>query len=301
MLNWFRKTWMLLAVIITAMLIFGDGAQLALTIYNLSAVALVLLTVDFIMDSRQRWGLFPDLDLDGFLRTAARTPLAAALAWLGAVALIIAILMLSVPTAHGAPVPDRARLLLPVLSTIVAEHWPVAPLPEVMAGQVEQESAWKERATLKTSRELGRGLVQLTIAYRPDGSERFNSYRDAVRYRALAGWDWQRDPYNTHYQLTYLVLTDRGNYRQMERLHFADPAETFRAALICYNAGPGRVLARRAEALRRGLPVDRWTGGLEQSWGRGETRMLYGRPLWQAVNEYPRVVFTRAGKYRGLV
>lgn len=308
MLNWLRKTWVLLAVIIAAMLIFGDAAQLALTVYNLAAISLVLLVTDFLLDNRDRWGIFPSLDLDEAIDFAIfgddespRSPLAAALVVLGAIALLIAILFLSVPSAHGAAIPDRARPLLPVLSSTVAKQWPTAPAPENMAGQVEQESGWKERATLHTSRELGRGLVQLTIAYRADGSERFNAYRDAVRAKALRTWDWQRDPYNARYQLTYLVLTDRSNYVQMIRLRFVDAPETWRAALVCYNAGVGRVLSRRAEAKRKGIAADRWCGGLELAHSRGENAVLYGRPLWQAVNEYPRVIFTRAAKYRGHV
>ena len=215
--------------------------------------------------------------------------------------LISAGMILTATVASSTSLAERAARHLPTLRGAVDEHWPDAPLRHVMAGQVEQESTWKERATLKTSRELGRGLVQLTIAYRKDGTERFNAYRDAARIRALRGWDWEQDPYNTTYQLTYLVLTDRANYRQMQGLRFIDAAETFKAALVCYNAGPGRVLNRRALALAKGIPHDRWTGGLDRAYSQKEAVMLYGRPLYEAVNEYPRVVFKKAEKYRGRV
>lgn len=215
--------------------------------------------------------------------------------------LILAGTILTATAGNATSLTERAAKHLPALKGAVSEHWPDAPLRHTMAGQVEQESTWKERATLKTSRELGRGLVQLTIAYHKDGTERFNAYRDAARIRALRGWDWETDPYNVRYQLTYLVLTDKANYRQMQGLRFVDATETFKAALVCYNAGPGRVLNRRALALAKGIPHDRWTGGLDRAYSSKEAVMLYGRPLYEAVNHYPQVVFKKAEKYRGRV
>jgi hypothetical protein len=301
MLNWIRKTWLLLALTVGGLVLYGDFSAVRLTIYNLSTIAVVLLLVDLLMDRRQAWGIFPTLDIDETIKQGTGTPLSAALVWLGMVLLIIAIMVLAVPKLSvGATIPARSRPLLPVLSAAMDSQWPGAPLRNIPAGQVEQESAWKERATLKTSRELGRGLVQLTIAYRADGGERFNAYRDAVNAKALAAWDWRNDPYNVRYQLTYLVLTDRSNFATVRR-YMADDRDAWCAALVCYNAGQGRWLSRRAQARAMGLPADRWTGGLEQAHSARENAILYGRPLWQAVNEYPRVIFSRADKYRGMV
>lgn len=297
MLNFLKRTWMLLAIIVAGLLIFGDLAQLAATIYKLSAVALVLLLVGAVLDSRSEWGIFPTLDLNTGVKSALSTPLSAAILVAAVVALLISILFIS--TAHAGPL-DQARPYLPQLSRAIDANWPGMPLREIAAGQVEQESNWKETATLKTSRELGRGLVQMTIAYDKSGKERFNIFRDASRMRALKAWDWQRDPYNTRYQLTFLVLQDRSNFVQV-RPFFANDTEAHKGSLVCYNAGSGRWLQRRANAKRMGLPFDRWDGGLDRAYSKGETALLYGRPLWQAVNEYPRVIFKRSDKYRGLV
>jgi hypothetical protein len=236
-LNWLKKIWSLLAVVFGAMLIMGPlakplsavlggvFAQPALVIDNLAAICLVLLACDFILDSRQRWGVFPTLDLDTAIDNAINgevdrdasgisgkeirrpNPIASAIVVLAAVALLITILFLAVPGAHAANL-DASRPYLPVLSQTLDSTWPAAPMRYIPAGQVEQESGWKKTATLKTSRELGRGLVQMTIAYDSAGRERFNIYRDAVRYRALSGWDWRRDPYNVRHQLTFLALQD---------------------------------------------------------------------------------------------
>lgn len=193
---------------------------------------------------------------------------------------------------------ERAQQYLPIYREVVSVHWPQMPMQHIPCGQVEQESSWKATATLKTPRELGRGLTQMTVAYNKDGSERFNIYREAVKWRALKGWNWRQDPYNVQYQLTFLVLQDQMNYAVLRPL-FINEEETWKAALVSYNAGRGRVMSRLAVARARESPADRWTSGLDQAHGPKEDRILYGRPLWQAVNEYPVKVFRRAEKYRG--
>jgi hypothetical protein len=328
-LSWFKKVWALLAAVVVSMLIMGPlakplsevlggvFAQPALVIDNLAAICLVLLACDFILDSRRRWGIFPTLDLDTAIDNAIKgevdrgatdnsgkevrrpNPIASAIVVLAAVVLLIAILFLAVPGAHAAAL-DASRPYLPVLSQTLDSTWPGAPMRHIPAGQVEQESGWKKTATLKTSRELGRGLVQMTIAYDSAGRERFNIYRDAVRYRALSGWDWRRDPYNVRYQLTFLVLQDRANFNQV-RPYSQDDVEALKCALVCYNAGSGRWLQRLKNARIKGLPTNRWDGGLALAYGAKETALLYGRPLYLAVNEYPAVIFKRAAKYQGLV
>lgn len=293
MLNWIKRSWLLLALIVAGLIIFGSGAQFGLLIFNLAAVAAVIALFDLLLDRRRAWGIFPTLNIDEAIKTSLATSNGASRVVLAVIALLIAILWLAVPSARA----DN----LQVLSSTINQHWPNAPLRHIMAGQVQQESTWKERATLKTSRELGRGLVQLTIAYRPDGSERFNAYRDAVRgYKALSAWNWQQDPYNVGYQLTYLVLRDRGQFA-VTRRNMINDAEAWRSALVCYNAGEGRWLARIANARLMGLDRTRWQGGLEHAHGKGEDRLLYGRRLWQAVNEYPVIIFRKAARYEGRV
>jgi hypothetical protein len=324
LMKYLKRTWMLIALIFAAILIcgpceawivkhLGPGfAQTALIVDKLSALCMILLAFDFVLDCRKQWGLFPTLDLDAAIDTAIRgaeedagtgerkaNPIACALVFLGVIALLMVVMLLAVPRA-GAVTLDNARPYLSTLSQSIDKSWPGAPLRQITAGQIEQESSWKERATLKTSRELGRGLVQMTIAYDKDGKERFNIYKDAVRNRQLAAWDWQRDPYNVPYQMRFLVIQDRANFN-MVRAYCINDDEGWKCALVSYNAGSGRWLFRLKNARRQGLPADRWDGGLDRAYSKGEAALLYGRPLYEAVNEYPRVIFKRADKYRGLV
>lgn len=204
------------------------------------------------------------------------------------------------PTYAAGTVVDRAKPYLQTLSSVITTYWATAPGRPIMAGKIEQESSWKERATLKTSRELGRGLGQLTITYRADGTERFNIYRDAVKMKALKDWNWHEDPYNVRYQLTFSVLTDRSNFFTV-RPYAVNDYQAWKMALVCYNAGQGRWLSRRHNAKVRNIPADRWDGGLDQAYSSGEAKLLYGRPLYEAVNEYPRVIFSRSHKYQGML
>jgi membrane-bound lytic murein transglycosylase MltF len=95
------------------------------------------------------------------------------------------------------------------------------------------------------------------------------------------------------------VITDRSIFHQVSRL-FGDDDSRWRGALVSYNAGYGTILQRRALAIRKGVPHDRWTGGLDQVALGYESKHLYGRPLAQMRNEYPRLICdVRAPKYIG--
>ena len=203
---------------------------------------------------------------------------------------MLALLLLLAATARAESLTAGAVKNLPALAAAYRTQWPDAPLQYIAAGQVEQESQWDEHATLRTSRELGRGLVQMTV------TKSFNIYRTAVKYKALRGWDWQSDPYNPRCQLLFLICQNKDNYLRSSAIN---AAERWKIALIRYNAGDGRISARRRYAIASGLPTDRWTGGLELAHGPAERSVLYGRELWRAVNEYPAVIFRRAEKYKG--
>ena len=195
---------------------------------------------------------------------------------------------------------DRAKVYKPMLDGIILSYWPTMPSPHIIYGEVEQESSWMPNATLHTSRELGRGLGQITIAYDSSGKERFNNFKTATALTPLKKWDWKKDPYNEKFQLTYLVLQLKSNYNIVNR-YMKTPDESIKSTLVCYNAGEGRWLSRRRNAkLMRNDPT-LWTNGLDRSYGKGEMAILYGRPLYKAVNEYPVIIYSKSEKYKTLV
>ncbi|UTH72812.1 hypothetical protein [Chromobacterium sp. IIBBL 290-4] len=192
-----------------------------------------------------------------------------------------------------------ALALLPVLAGAIAQNWPQLGSPSVLAAQVEQESGWRAQATLRTKRELGAGLGQFTKAYRADGSVRFDAISDmAAAYPELRGWSWA-NAYDARYQLTALVLKNRGNYRLIRWA----ASEDDRLAMMdaAYNSGLGGVIARRTLCSRMpGCLPGRWFGHLERSSAQSRVRQAgYGQSFADITNTHVRnVMVTRRSKYQ---
>ncbi len=206
-------------------------------------------------------------------------------------------------SALEASISPQAMELLPLLAKTIKAQWVNCPQPWILAGKIEQESSWKTRAELKTKREYGFGLGQITIAYNTDGSERFNNFIQALKVTMMENqitWEKRFDP---KFQLTYAVLSSRSNYCAVSKFFDDDESKTA-GMLVAYNAGLGRIVQRKAEAVRRGVEPPRFwfNGGLEDIHSRAEERALYGKPLYRRINEYPRLImFVRAPKYRLII
>lgn len=200
---------------------------------------------------------------------------------------LIAVGLMLIPVTAMAGVLERAEPLLPVFERVLDDHWPKAQMTHIMCGQIEQESSWKPRAELKTSREYGFGLGQITI------TSRFNNFEAAKMLKPLKDWQWE-DRFNPKCQLIFLVFTNRSNFNRLHSL-FDTTEDTWAASMVAYNAGLGTVLQRRVAASQD--KKRRWFGGLDSVFLKYESRLLYGRNLGQLRNEYPVKVFKRSYKY----
>ncbi len=203
-------------------------------------------------------------------------------------------------------VPKQAYGLLPELRAVQEETWPDAPMPSFLAGQVEQESCislthsrcWNPRSQLKTSREWGRGLGQVTTAYNKDGSVRFDKQAELRRdYASLRGWtdDKMFDP---HYQLLAVVEMDRGIYRRVAGA--ATTRDRLAFTLSAYNGGESgvrqdRVLCDNTD----GCDPAKWFGNVEKySLKTRKVNPGYGASAFQINREYIRnVMDLRRPKY----
>lgn len=195
----------------------------------------------------------------------------------------------------------KSKQYLPIMKEVIDSNWKDMPLREIPFGQVEQESSWKKEAKLETSRERGLGLTQITTAYDKNGKERFNNFKEATKLKELKSWNWKEDPYNVKFQLTYLILQDRSNYKTVSK-YMINPEESFKAALVSYNAGPQRIIKRRTFAKLNNIPTDRWDGGLANACSSSELNsILYGKNLCETVNDYPVKIFKKSKKYKGLL
>lgn len=207
-------------------------------------------------------------------------------------------------------VPSGAEVHAPVLVERQRAIWPRAPEPWTLAGLIEQESCislthsrcWNPRAELRTSREYGFGFGQITVAYRADGSERFNKFEELrTAHDSLRGWTWA-DRHNPGYQLTAVVEMNLALWRRIA----ASPGETVQDqwafVLSSYNGGVAGLLQdRRLCANTRGCDPGRWFGHVENTSLKSRAPQPgYGNRSWFEINRsHVRNVMTlRRDKYQ---
>jgi hypothetical protein len=205
-------------------------------------------------------------------------------------------------------VAARAVEYGPLLADKQRALWPDAPQPWTLAGLIEQETGpcphgrqcWNARAELKTYREYGFGLGQITIAYNADGSERFNEFAELKRkYSSLAAWRYA-DRYDPGYQLTAIVEMVHALWRRAPPAQTQDDTWAFTDA--SYNGGLGALLQdRRYCANSAGCNPLVWFGHVEtHSLKSKAPQKAYGGQSFYKINrDHVRHVLTvfRA-KYR---
>lgn len=242
---------------------------------------------------------FPGLDLRQIMRIAVGDK-QAGLVVLG-ICLVLAALILSTGQARAGDLPPGARAHLPVLLVEQREHWPGGDAA-TLAGQIEQESCislkhsrcWSPRAELKTDREQGVGLGQITR------TPRFDTLAELrAQFPQLAGWSWDAPTlYDPAYQLRALVLMDRRNYERITGT--ATELDRLAMMLVAYNGGQGRVVNdRRLCAATPGCDPARWWGHVEHTslLPRKSTHAGY-RSFYTINREYPRqILLVRRGRY----
>jgi hypothetical protein len=219
--------------------------------------------------------------------------------------LIALLVLLSVPAAAES-VPARAEIYLPTLVGAQRSIWPDAPTPSFLAGQVEQESCitlkhskcWNPTAQLKTSREWGRGLGQVTTAYRADGTIRFDKQEELrQQFPSLRGWTTARWADAT-FQMTAIVEMDKSIYTRQRDA--ATPRDRLAFTLSAYNGGEGGVLQdRRLCANTKGCDPTRWAGHVERTSLKNKVASAgYGKSFFEINREYvTNILDVRRHKY----
>ena len=254
--------------------------------------------------------LQPNIDTQAVAQDALHHNVGAGLVYLGRCLLIAVILMLFVTASRAAEPPAAAVPLLPVLKAEQVAHWPAMPLPSALGAQVEQETCislthrmcWNPRAELKTSREQGVGLGQLTRAFRADGSTRFDALGEIVKAypKQLGGlsWDNRLDP---SLQLRALVLKDLQGFNQVQGA--ASERDQLAMAFAAYNGGPGGLASdRRACAGTEGCDPGQWFGHVERTSLKAKTAVPgYGKSFFAINREYvTNVMRVRRVRYVGM-
>lgn len=222
------------------------------------------------------------------------------------VLLVILMALLVLPAAAADILPQQAYTLLPQLRSIQEASWADAPMPSFLGAQVEQETCpslrhrdcWNPRAQLKTSREWGYGLAQTTIAYRADGSIRFNKQAELrAQYASLRNWS-DDDKFNPTYQLTALVEMDHGIYRRVAGAATTNDKLAF--TLSAYNGGESGVRQDRVLCDNTGgCDPTKWFGNVEKySLKTRKVNPGYGHSAFDINREYVRnVIYERRPRY----
>lgn len=229
----------------------------------------------------------------------------------------LAALLLGLPAALAAQdvhtfIPARAYQYLPVLTAQVQELTPRMPTPHYFAALIELESCislthsrcWSPTSRLKSDREEGAGLGQLTRAYRPDGSIRFDALQESRRLdpRGLDALRWETVYQRPDLQLRVVVLMTRANDNRLAplipdaglRLPFVDAA---------YNGGLGGVMnERRACQASPGCNPNDWFLHVHKHCLKSPKPLYAGRSACDINRHHvDEVIRTRMPKYAGKV
>ncbi len=205
-------------------------------------------------------------------------------------------------------IPVRAVEYSPIILQAQCAVWPELYSNKLMFGQIEQETCvslkhskcFNSKAELKTSREYGFGLGQISI------TEKFNNFEEAKKYDdVLRNWKWE-DRYNPSMQVRTMAWH---NKKYWLRLNFIkDETERTNLTYASYNGGLGSVLAsrQRCKSILNCNP-DAWYPVLGGKLGvanvSNKSKQVvggYGKSFFQINYEYPGLVAKRAVKYASL-
>jgi hypothetical protein len=247
---------------------------------------------------------YPEANMRKLFARAGEDPVGAGLALIAMAIMLVGLLLVFSPRAHAADLPAGVVKYMPMLKAEQARLWPDHPRPYLLASLVEQESCislrsrgcWNPSAQLKTAREEGAGVGQITRAYTAGGTVRFDALADLrEQYGAeLGALSWSNVYQRSDLQFRALVLMSRDAARQFRQapamLEFGDAG---------YNGGPAGVQReRRACTLSKGCDPGLWFGHVEHHCLKSRAALYGGRSACDINREHVRnVMKVRPAKY----
>ncbi|HYE71196.1 MAG TPA: hypothetical protein VD932_06720 [Aquabacterium sp.] len=300
-------------LLVLGVLFFTDPDRGASTGIWLVKVATAIVAVALSHWSMKALFDYREADRRTLLREALGGNAAAAIALLAQAITFVGLLMLFAGQVRAQDVrtyvSPQAHQYLPTLAAERLRWWPDHPRPAMLAALIEHESGcfalkrkcWNPKSQLKSAREEGAGLAQITRAYRGDGSVRFDALQELVdQHPALAGWSWENVYDRVDMQIRAVVLKQRGDFRTLKGVD--DIAERLVFTDVAYNRGIGGLQAeRRACGLKADCNPKLWFGHVEHVCLASRAALYGGRSACDISRHHPVDVLKRTPKYEALV
>lgn len=252
---------------------------------------------------------YPEADMQRLFRKAGEHPVGAGLALI-ALAIVLNALLGLFGSARAHEVHPRAVQYAPVIKAELQNYWPGIPQREYLPALISHESCisythsrcWSPTSRLRTSREEGAGLGQITRAWRADGTERFDALAEMrERHPALRELSWSTIYQRPDLQIRTIVLQSLGNFNALSPV--SDPMERLAMADAAYNGGIAGVRSeRRACGMTDGCDPQRWWGNVERICLKSKAP-LYGSRSACDINRHhvKDVLQVRINWYKGIV
>lgn len=207
----------------------------------------------------------------------------------------------------------RALPLIPVIQKEASTYLPEVKTVWYFPGLIEHESCislkhskcWNPQSELKTSRENGIGIGQLTRAWASDGKLRFDNlatYRKLYP-KELGELDWATFKDRPDLQIRTMIFMVRDDYRKIKGAR--DEEQRLKMTDSSYNGGRGSMEnSRKACHLTKGCDPGVWDNNVEKHCTKSRTPMpgYGGRSPCDINLHHVRDVFdTRMPKFKKLM
>ena len=220
--------------------------------------------------------------------------------------LILVLFLLFNKLSYSEEIPANAMVHMSNLINIQKQYWPEMKRPWLLAGLIEEESCrslthrhcWSSYARLKTKREEGAGLGQVTRTFYKNGKIRFDTLSELRKKfpKELAGLYWRTVYSRPDLQMKAIVL----RLKSIHDRNFKGLRNSMELTLASYNGGTTDTLKIfRMCKNNRQCNANKWFGHIENYCIKGN-RVLYGTRTACDINvEYVyNVVKIRSNKYK---
>jgi hypothetical protein len=203
-------------------------------------------------------------------------------------------------------IPPQAFKYFDIIKDEQRKIIPDFPYTNYWAGLAEHESCislthkrcWSPTSQLKTKRENGAGLFQITRTFNPDGSIRFDVLSDMKKQHLdLKELSWNNVLSRPDLQIRAMMIMSKTNYNMFNKV-----TSTYdRMAMMdaAYNGGAGSVKKRRLKCgLTKNCDPQLWFDNIENMVVKS-TKPMYGGRSAQEINNHhvEDVLTTRMRKY----